>query len=106
MVSMVQFGHRFLDMYLDHDDKHNGYNRDDIIAYCADQSPPMVSPSELSYVPPQKGEKLQLLDTNMQSSSRETNHGDNESDVDSEDSDFVPQLTDSDYDLDDGDDEI
>jgi len=106
MVSMVQFGHRFLDMYLDHDDKLNGYNRDDIIAYCADQSPPMVSPSELSYVPPQKGEKLQLLNTNMQSSSRETNHGDNESDVDSEDSDFVPQLTDSDYDLDDGDDEI
>ena len=93
-------------MYLDHDDKLNGYNRDDIIAYCADQSPPMVSPSELSYVPPQKGEKLQLLDTNMQSSSRETNHGDNESDVDSEDSDFVPQLTDSDYDLDGEDDDL
>ena len=93
MVSMVQFGHRFLDMYLDHDDKLNGYNRDDIIAYCADQSPPMVSPSELSYVPPQKGEKLQLLDTN-------------ESNIDLEDSDFVPQIMDSDYDLDDGDDDL
>ena len=106
MVSMVQFGHRFLDMYLDHDDNLNGYNRDDIIAYHADQTPPVVNPSELSYVPPQKGEKLQLLDTNMQSSSRVTNHGDNESDIDSEDSDFVPQLMDGDYDLDDGDDDL
>ena len=80
-------------MYLDHDDKLNGYNRDDIIAYCADQSPPMVNPSELSYVPPQKGEKLQLLDTN-------------ESDIDLEDSDFVPQIMDSDYDLDGEDDDL
>ena len=93
MVSMVQCGHRFLDMYLDHDDKLNGYNKNSIIAYRADQSPSVVSPSELSYVPPQKGEKLKLLGTN-------------ESDEDSEDSDFVPQIIDSYYDLDGGDDDL
>ncbi|KAG2659582.1 hypothetical protein PVAP13_1KG365905 [Panicum virgatum] len=84
MVSMVQCGHRFHDMYLDHDDKLNGYNKNSIIAY---------RPSELSYVPPQKGEKLKLLGTN-------------ESDADSEDSDFIPQIIDSYYDLDGGDDDL
>ena len=80
-------------MYLDHDDKLNGYNKNSIIAYRADQSPSVVSPSELCYVPPQKGEKLKLLGTN-------------ESDADSEDSDFVPQIIDSYYDLDGGDDDL
>jgi hypothetical protein len=42
----------------------------------------------------------------MQSSSRNTNHDENESDIDSEDSDFVPQIVDSDYNLDDEDDDL
>jgi hypothetical protein len=58
---MVKFGHRFLDMYLDHDDNLNecsGYN---VVAYPAAQSQLIVSPGKLSYVQRQKDEKLHNL---------------------------------------------
>jgi hypothetical protein len=61
MISMVKFGHRFPDMYVDHDDNLNecsGYN---VVAYPAAQSQLIVSPGKLSYVQRQKDEKLHNL---------------------------------------------
>ncbi|KAK3142612.1 hypothetical protein QOZ80_4BG0348920 [Eleusine coracana subsp. coracana] len=97
MISMVEFGQRFLDMYIDHDLGFNGYSLDDVVGNKDVQSSQVIHFS-----------KLPLLDNMIESSSKTVNLDieEVESDVDSEDSDFNHEIMDSDYDLDDGDDDL
>jgi hypothetical protein len=77
MISMVQFGHKFLDMYLDHDDSLNAYKWYDVVA-SADTQPPQAlhhSKRELSRMQSSRG-TIDLGNEELQS------------DIDSDDPDY------------------
>ena len=110
MTAMVTFGHHFMKMYLDHNDSILGYNWDDVVNYPVVELSPVISPRKIQYIKETETKLPDFYGEGLCTDSMLGSHDDEKeeglSDIDSEDSDFVPDIVDSDYDLTDGDDDL
>jgi hypothetical protein len=95
MIASVNSGHQFLRIYLDHDDSITGDIWDDVVECPVADLPPIISPNkqepiEMIFPDAQPGVKK----TKRQLALEEANEKDDNISVNSEDSDYEPEIID------------
>ncbi|KAM0858780.1 hypothetical protein ACQ4PT_047619 [Festuca glaucescens] len=111
MIAAVNCGHQFLRLYLDHDDSITGDIWDDTVEFHVADLPAIISPNKQGRhvdVPIQMvcpDAQPEVKKTKRELAMEEANEVDNIS-VNSEDSDYEPEIIDSDYDVSDEDSDL
>jgi hypothetical protein len=112
MISSVNCGHQFLRIYLDHDESITGDIWDDVLDFPVADMPPIISPNKQGRSVDVDLQPNQMVFSNVQPEAKKTkrelaveeaNEKDDNISVNSEDSDYEPEIIDSDYDVSDED---
>ncbi|CAM0882379.1 unnamed protein product [Alopecurus aequalis] len=114
MIRKVKQGHKYLMLYLDHEPERSVVQWDDVVANPVTNLPPVISPSKKSIsmqnaIVEVNAEEI-MVDVQSAKRERRSNRqeaADENWDSDnSSDSDYVPEIVDSDNDIQDGDDDL
>jgi hypothetical protein len=114
MIGKVKEGHRYLMLYLDHERERNCLHWDDIVANPVSNLPPVISPSKTSSHLQKETVEVNAEEAivAMHGAKRERRAAREDTDVDdcdsdnSSDSEYVPEIVDSDNNIEDGDDDL